>query len=251
MRLIPVLDLRGGVAVHARGGARARYAPVVSRLAPAARRGDAAAMAAAYAASGARSIYVADLDAIEGREPQESLVCACCAAVGAATRVWIDAGISTPDAAQRWLGMRGVERVIVGLETMSGMGALADIVRAVEPGRVVFSVDLRNGRPDTRDDVLRRSSPVELACAGVRAGAASVLLLDLARVGSGAGVDDALASEMAARIAPAELLVGGGIADLDAVHRLSALGVAGVLVASALHDGRIGADARAQHGPVA
>ncbi|HEY7896209.1 MAG TPA: HisA/HisF-related TIM barrel protein [Gemmatimonadaceae bacterium] len=251
MRLIPVLDLCGGLAVHARGGARARYAPVVSRLAPGARRGDAAAIAAAYAASGAGSIYVADLDAIEGREPQESLVAACCAAAGPATRVWIDAGIATPDAAARWLGVRGVERVIVGLETLSDMGALVDTARAVGPGRVVFSVDLRDGVPDARDDVLRRLSPVELARAGVRAGAASVLQLDLARVGSGAGVDEALAREIAMGVAPAELLVGGGIADLGAVHRLSALGVAGVLVASALHDGRIGADALAQHGPPA
>ncbi len=197
MRLIPVLDLRGGLAVHARGGARARYAPVESRLAPDARRGDAAAIAAAYAASGARSIYVADLDAIEGREPQESLVRACCAAAGSTTTVWIDAGIATPGVAARWLGMRGVERVIVGLETMPNMGCLADIVRAVEPGRVVFSVDLRNGVPEARDDALRRLSPVDLADAGVGAGAACVLLLDLARVGSGAGVDEALAREIA------------------------------------------------------
>ncbi|HKV52290.1 MAG TPA: HisA/HisF-related TIM barrel protein, partial [Gemmatimonadaceae bacterium] len=202
---------------------------------------------AAYAASGAGSIYVADLDAIEGREAQTSVVGACCAAAGPTTGIWIDAGIATPGSAARWLGVRGVERVVVGLETLSDMEALADIARAVEPGRVVFSVDLRNGVPVARDEAVRQSSPVELARAGVRAGAGGVLLLDLARVGSGAGVDEALAREAAARVAPVELLIGGGIADLDAVHRLAALGIAGVLVGSALHDGRIGADALSQH----
>lgn len=248
MRMIPVLDLRGGVAVHARGGDRARYAPVVSRLAPDARPGDARAIAAAYAALGARAMYVADLDAIEGREAQETLVRACCAA-GEGTTIWIDAGIATPAGAQRWLGVRGVERVIIGLETMSNMDALAELVRAVEPGRVAFSVDLRNGVPETREVALRRSSPIALAESAVRAGAASVLLLDLARVGSGAGVDETLARAMAARMAPVELVIGGGIADIGSVQRLSALGVAGVLVASALHDGRIDGRALAQHEP--
>lgn len=246
MPLIPVLDLRGGLAVHARGGDRAHYAPAVSRLAPDAQPGDATAIAAAYAALGARDIYVADLDAIEGRGAQELLVRAC-GDTGAGAAIWIDAGIATPAQAQRWLEVRGVERVIVGLETMSGMGALGEVVRAVGPGRVVFSLDLRHGVPETRDDALRRLSPVALADAAAGAGAAGVVLLDLARVGSGAGVDETLAREIAARIAPVELVVGGGIGNLGEVERLSALGVARVLVASALHDGRIDGRALARH----
>lgn len=53
---------------------------------------------------------------------------------------------------------------------------------------------------------------------------------------------------MADQIAPTELVVGGGIPNLDAVRRLGALGVHGVLVGSALHDGRI--DGRALEAPV-
>lgn len=251
MRLIPVLDLRGGRAVHARGGDRARYAPLVSRVAPWAPPGDAVAIAAAYGALGARSIYVADLDAIEGRAPQDSLVRACSLAASehGGARMWIDAGIATAADVARWLAVPGVEQIIIGLETVAGLDAVADVVRAATPLRAAFSVDLRDGVPLTRDPALRGLSPIDVARAAVRAGAASVVLLDLARVGGGSGVDETLAQRVAERIAPTELVVGGGIGDLNAVRRLGALGVHGVLVGSALHDGRI--DGRALAAPVA
>ncbi|HEX6808825.1 MAG TPA: HisA/HisF-related TIM barrel protein [Gemmatimonadaceae bacterium] len=251
MRLIPVLDLRGGRAVHARGGDRARYAPLVSRVAPGAAPGDAVAIAGAYSALGAPRIYVADLDAIEGRAPQDSVVRACALAATArgSARVWIDAGIAAAGDVSRWVAVPGVERIIVGLESVASMDAVAEIVRAAQPKSVAFSVDLRDGVPVARDPALRSVSPVELARAAVRAGAVSVVLLDLARVGTGAGVDARLAQRVAAGIAPTEVLVGGGIRDIDAVRRLGALGVHGVLVGSALHDGRI--DGRALATPVA
>ncbi len=251
MRLIPVLDLRGGRAVHARGGDRARYAPLVSRVAPGAAPGDAVAIAGAYSALGATSIYVADLDAIEGRVPQDSMVRACALAASAhgRARLLIDAGISAATDVSRWVAVPGVERIIVGLESVASMDAVAEIVRAAQPVSVAFSVDLRDGVPVARDAVLRGVSPIELARAAVRAGATSVVLLDLARVGSGAGVDERLVQRVAGGIAPTGLLVGGGIRDIDAVRRLGALGVHGVLVGSALHDGRI--DGRALADPVA
>lgn len=251
MRLIPVLDLRGGQAVHASGGDRARYAPLVSRVAPGAAPGDAVAIAAAYSALGAQSIYVADLDAIEGRAPQVSLVRACARSArehGSAS-IWIDAGIYEAANVDPWLAISGVDRIIAGSETVAAMDAVADIVRAAQPVPVAFSVDLRNGVPIARAAALRDRSPVDLARAAVRAGATSVVLLDLARVGSGAGVDETLARRVAEGTAPAALVVGGGIQDMDAVRRLGALGVHGVLVGSALHDGRI--DGRALAGAAA
>jgi len=241
MRLIPVLDLRGGRAVHARGGDRAHYAPLVSHVAPTAAPGDALAIAAAYGALGARSIYVADLDAIEGRAPQVALVAACSLAASehGGARIWIDAGISAVADVARWIAVPGVERIIIGLESLATMDAVADVVGAVQPVPVAFSVDLRNGVPLARDAGLRGASPIDLAQAAVRAGAVSVVLLDLARVGSGGGVDERLAQRVAEGVAPTELVVGGGVQDIGAVRRLAALGVHGVLVGSALHDGRI------------
>jgi len=245
--LIPVLDLRNGRAVHARGGDRARYAPLVSRAAPRAAPGDAIAVAAAYSALGARRIYVADLDAIDGREPQDALVRACSRAAGehGDARLWIDAGIAVATDVARWVAVPGVERIIVGLESIATIDAIPEIVRAAQPVPIVFSVDLRIGVPVARDGSVRGVPPVELAQAAARAGVVGVVLLDLARVGGRDGVDEVLAGRVAEAIAPTELVVGGGVQDMGAVGRLAALGVHGVLVGSALHDGRIDAGALA------
>ena len=64
MRIIPVLDLQGGQAVHAIAGDRAHYRPIQSVL----HEGpDPIGLARAYRDSlGLRDLYLADLDAIAG-----------------------------------------------------------------------------------------------------------------------------------------------------------------------------------------
>jgi phosphoribosylformimino-5-aminoimidazole carboxamide ribotide isomerase len=69
-----------------------------------------------------------------------------------------------------------------------------------------------------------------------------VIVLDLARVGSGAGPDLALVRELNARFPELELLAGGGVRDVVDVRALADAGAAGALVATALHSGAIGRD---------
>ena len=65
MRIVPVLDLKGGLAVHAVRGQRDAYAPVRSTLAASA---DPVELARAFRTKlGCDACYVADLDAITGR----------------------------------------------------------------------------------------------------------------------------------------------------------------------------------------
>ena len=74
MQIIPVLDLAGGVAVHAQAGDRSRYAPLTSDLVPG-RTGDAVALLRAFhAVLGVHECYVADLDAIQGGALQRALI---------------------------------------------------------------------------------------------------------------------------------------------------------------------------------
>ena len=71
MRLIPVIDLKGGLVVHAVRGDRRRYAPLESRLVDGPQPDR---VARAFWQRGLREIYVADLDALGGAEPDwESL----------------------------------------------------------------------------------------------------------------------------------------------------------------------------------
>ena len=69
------------------------------------------------------------------------------------------------------------------------------------------------------------------------------IVLDLARVGSGAGPDVALVRELSARFPELELLAGGGVRDAADLRALAEAGAAGALVATAVHSGALGRDA--------
>jgi phosphoribosylformimino-5-aminoimidazole carboxamide ribotide isomerase len=237
MRVIPVLDLRAGRAVHARGGARQAYGPVRSALLAAHAAGDALALGRAFRDRlGCDEWYVADLDAIEGGAPQWDAIRELAALGG---RLLVDAGVAEPERA-RALVAAGAARVVVGLETLPAFAALERVAAAIGAARVVFSLDLRHGNPLLAPGASHRGTPPALAAAAVAAGAGAILVLDLARVGSGRGVDAGLVAALRRAHPDVELLAGGGIASARELERLAAAGLDAALVATALHDGTIG-----------
>ncbi len=249
MMLIPVLDLMRGRAVGAREGDRARYRPLESVLAPG-HVGDALALARAYRdALEARECYVADLDAIERREANSAMLCDV-ATAAAPCSLMVDAGIANAEAAREALGT-GAARVVVGLETLRSFEDLASIVLAVGAARAVFSLDLRLGRPVLHPAAGIPLQPAsEIAARAVAAGATTLLLLDVGRVGTAGGVDVGLLDTLRRRFPSERLLVGGGVADRRDLERIRDAGCDGVLLATALHTGRIAAaDLAAFTGP--
>ena len=240
VRVIPVLDLSGGIAVHARGGDRSRYAPVRSRLAPGL-DGDARALARAYRErlGLGDALYVADLDALRGGSPQRALLRAL-ADDGA--RTWVDRGIATPEAADAALA-DGATRVIVGLETLPSLDLLGAIVAGVEETRggaedgTVFSLDLRHGRPLSPDAAIARRPAIAVAESAAAAGVRTMIVLDLARVGTGAGVDAALIGTLVRALPGVAIIAGGGIGGPADLARLADAGAWGALVGSVLHGG--------------
>src|SRR5947199_10202859 len=90
MRLIPVIDLKGGLVVRGNAGRRAEYRPWVSPLCGSA---EPLAVGRALAArAAARELYVADLDAIGGAPPAVDLL----ARLGQlGPLLWVDAGLRT------------------------------------------------------------------------------------------------------------------------------------------------------------
>src|ERR1700745_1641148 len=93
MRIVPVLDLKGGVVVHARRGQRADYAPLRSPLVEGSE--PVAVARALCAVCRPRTLYVADLDALTGGPVAEAALNSLCAVA----EPWVDAGATTPDRA--------------------------------------------------------------------------------------------------------------------------------------------------------
>ena len=232
MRVIPVLDLKGGVAVHAVRGQRAYYAPVTSVLTTSAHPVE---LARAFVTRlGARECYVADLDAI-GRQADHAQLIRAIAGLGLA--VWLDAGIAEAADAARAV-TQGASRVIVGTETLRDPGDLVGIVAAAT-GACALSLDLRHGQLLGGSPAVEQLEPLTLAAMAWEAGVPSFIVLDLARVGSGEGARLDTARALRRQLPAAELIVGGGVRDRADLVTLRDGGFQGALVATALHTGVI------------
>jgi phosphoribosylformimino-5-aminoimidazole carboxamide ribotide isomerase len=233
VRVVGVLDLVDGVAVHAVRGERERYQPVRGRLAPSA---DPLALARGFAAIGGREVYVADLDAIGGGALQAEAI----AALAAETRVIVDAGATGADRVRDLLAL-GVARVVVGTETLDGVATLPALAAAAGPDGLVLSLDLRDRRAISRAPALDGRPALDALDALAAFAPREVIVLDLARVGSGGGPDVGLVAEVRARFPGLDVLAGGGVRDAADLDALARAGAAGALVGTALHTGAIGA----------
>jgi phosphoribosylformimino-5-aminoimidazole carboxamide ribotide isomerase len=245
LEIIGVLDVRGGRAVHARAGNRDRYAPVQSAAGWPIDPGHVRTLAEIYTdVLGISDIYAADLDAILDRQPQDD-VTRDLASMPAP--LWLDAGVRSVPDAQRAVSL-GASRVIVGLETLPSFDVLAQICDAIGSDRVVFSLDLRDGEPLVANGVQlpRALYPENIAKAAASSGVGTVIVIDLARVGTGKGLDVDLLNEIRAAAPAVTLMAGGGVRGWDDLVSVARAGCSGALLATALHNGRIGATEIAQ-----
>ena len=239
LRVIPVIDLKGGHVVRGIAGRRREYQPIRSTLVA-----DSAPVSVARAIAGLElsEAYVADLDAIEGGEPAWEVYRAI-AACGLA--LWIDAGISTTARAEqisalsRDCGDR-ITGTVAGLESLPEPRLLREWLSIVGPQRLIFSLDLRAGRPITKIDTWRAWSPESIGRAVIDLGVRRLIVLDLARVGvaQGAGTEG-ICRALRSYLPCLELTAGGGVRGPRDLEELAQAGCDAALVASALHDGKL------------
>lgn len=240
MRIVPVLDIKQGQAVHAIAGDRAHYRPVRGAVHPGS---DPVALALAFRDNhGFDELYVADLDAIGGSAPQTALHRAL---LDLGLTLWLDAGLRDvgslrpfgPDVLAR-------TNLVLALETLAGPSALAALAAQAPPAAaraLAFSLDLRDGRPlRPSPNPWPTDDPLAIAEIAIAGGITRLILLDLARVGTGRGTGtEALLSALRARHPTIEIIVGGGIAGPEDLAELDRLGASAALVGSALHLGRL------------
>uniref|UniRef100_A0A7C2NXC1 HisA/hisF family protein n=1 Tax=Schlesneria paludicola TaxID=360056 RepID=A0A7C2NXC1_9PLAN len=230
MRVLPVIDILDGQVVRGVGGRRDEYRPIVSSLVAGSDPLEVA--AALRRVCGPSSLYVADLDAILHRKPHVELY----RQLAALGPVLVDAGVQDVTDAMT-VADSGAE-VIAGLETVPDNSGLRRIVKAVGTDRVVFSVDLRRGR--SLGGPGWPNAPLAVAEEVLETGIQRLIVLDLADVGSHTGGSTAdLCREIRRRWPTARVIAGGGVRGRDDLACWEQIGVEGVLVASALHEGRI------------
>jgi phosphoribosylformimino-5-aminoimidazole carboxamide ribotide isomerase len=240
LKALPVMDILNGKVVHAIKGQRSQYRPLQSNLTPST---DPAEVVGAFKTLGFSEVYVADLDAIIDCTSDFTDLKPL-AATG--VELMVDAGITSLDRAQRLLDA-GVGKLVVGTETLQSKAFVAEAVERFGSGRVVVSVDLRGEEVLVKSGFDGFRDAFSLINSFKAMGVSQVIVLDLLRVGSGAGVNiDFL--QRVVRLGGLEVYVGGGVRDINDLLELRSLGVTGALVATALHNGKISIQTLKQNG---
>jgi HisA/HisF family protein len=220
MDIIPVIDLKNGVVVRARSGRRDQYRPIQT---PLSRTSDPVDVARGLmSVHPFTTLYVADLDAITATGDNRAVLMRLKAEYPRVA-MWVDNGIAGHDAAERWLAS-GVGCLVLGSETQADD---ALVRRLREEPRVVLSLDFRG-------DAFQ-GPPALLADNG--AWPRDVIVMTLARVGSGEGPDMGRLAAIRAAASERRIYAAGGVRDAADLAALKKAGIAGALVASCLHDG--------------
>ena len=221
-RIIPVIDIRGGVAVGAKGGNRNEYMPLESVISDSP---DPVEIAKSYEKNGFREIYIADLDGIIDDNPNIDILKEI--TYKTTIRAMVDIGIWD---AER---LRTLSRIkpIIATETFTSLNLLEI------PGEFVLSLDTRDGKLICEmnmdldrfiDIVIRDSGRIN-----------EIILLDLARVGMSEGPNIELCRHVLERIPNKNIIYGGGIRNLKDIGSLFQAGISRVLVGRLIHEGGI------------
>lgn len=239
MRVVPVLDIQHGVAVHGVAGQRDQYRPVATQLVASSRPID---IARAWRMNfGFRELYLADLTAIAGGLFD---VATYQALLAAEWHLWLDAGINDWGRCSELLKLLDAARtqchIIVALESLPSLRELKRIAESCDTRQLVFSLDLFNGQIWNASEAWLRLTPTQVASEVAALGIPSLIVLDVASVGTSSGPSTLSLCEAIRQTHPElHLLGGGGVRDVADLARFAAAGCNGVLVATALHDGRI------------
>ena len=235
MKVIPVIDVLNGIAVHGIRGERKRYQPLRSVLCPSA---DSLDIALTFESLGFDGLYLADLDAIMGKAANFSLYQRITSQTS--LDLMVDAGIADLARAEKVLATE-VSKIVVGSETLKSLDFLDQAVKAFGEGKVVVSIDLKEGKVLSASEAIASMNAVSFAQELRKIGVNQIILLDLDRVGTEQGINRTVLKNILKKTR-VEVLVGGGIRSRQELRELRKLGVSGAPVATVLHNGKVTVD---------
>ncbi|WP_153670354.1 HisA/HisF-related TIM barrel protein [Phyllobacterium sp. SYP-B3895] len=222
VHIIPVIDIKDGRVVRAHLGDRANYRPIETPLSPTAEIGDVArGLASLYPFP---LVYVADLDAIEGRHRPLHLASKLQAAL-APSAIWLDAGFSEREEVGQALSFKGIVPVI-------GSESQRDSALLKMPG-IILSLDFR----------AKAFLGPEAILADAQSWPSHIIVMTLGSIGANAGPEFSRLADIKRRAGNRSVIAAGGIRDANDLHQLAAMGIEGALLATSLHNGAFASEA--------
>lgn len=199
---------------------------------------DPAAVARRWQAQGAHRLHVVDLDGARAGAPvNTAAVQAILASVD--IPVQVGGGLRTDEAIRATLAM-GVDRAILGTAAVRDPGLLTRTIERYDE-RIVVAVDARNGWVATAGwTEMSETHIAELLQQLARTGVQRIIYTDIARDGTLTEPDYATTATLIQPDGtPPAVIASGGIARIEHLVRLAALGVDGAIIGKALYTGSI------------
>ena len=228
MEVIPAIDLRGRRCVRLHQGDFDRETVFSD---------DPLAMAQRWQQEGGPRLHLVDLDGAATGEPAHLAIIA--AIVNALDiPVQVGGGIRSADTARAWLDA-GVDRVVIGTAAVRNPAMVAEVCRHHGAGRVVVSVDARDGMVALQGwQEASEVSVLELAGQMSELGVERLLYTDIARDGMLTGPDLNTNVSLVQQTGMA-ILASGGVSSVEDIGNLVPTGVEGVIVGRALYTGAV------------
>ncbi|HVB96739.1 MAG TPA: 1-(5-phosphoribosyl)-5-[(5-phosphoribosylamino)methylideneamino]imidazole-4-carboxamide isomerase [Chloroflexota bacterium] len=227
MLIIPSIDLKDGACVRLYQGDYDRVTVFSNHPADVARR---------WENEGARWLHVVDLDGAYSGEPRNQQAIA--DIVHAVSMpVQMGGGLRSIEAVDNVLKL-GVRRVVIGTAAVEDRTLFAHLTQRW-PGQIAVAIDARDGMVVTRG--WRQATEVrakDLAQEVVSLGAASIIYTDVERDGTLTEPNYTATAEIVSGVS-APVIASGGVATVEHLRRLEAVGVAGTIVGRALYTGAI------------
>ena len=226
VEIIPVIDLMGDNVVHARRGERHAYRPLNSPLCSGSKPVDV--VAGYLSVYPFTNIYIADLDAIMGQGDSGRIIAELRHAFPG-LGFWVDNGLSTVAGCRSWLQLEFGD-LVLGSEAQTDHATIDGLAPEIAADRIVLSLDFKDGR--FLGPKALRDQPVLWP--------QRLIAMTLSRVGADTGPDCALLDQLRLQAPGKNIFAAGGVRGGEDLLELHRRGISGVLVASALHAGRIG-----------
>jgi len=228
VEIIPVIDLLNGNVVHAQRGQRSDYLPIKSSLCAGNNPLDIVqALLELYPFT---QLYIADLNAIQHQGDNAAIIRQI-RSLYPQMNIWLDAGFTHTEEMAAW-HTAGISCVL-GSESMENLDHYLDL-RTNSLGQIILSLDFNADGYIGPDGLL--ASP--------EVWPDKVIVMSLPHVGSELGPDLhklEMALDAVGRVKKSvtKVYAAGGIRNSIDMASLKEIGVAGVLVATALHNGSI------------
>jgi phosphoribosylformimino-5-aminoimidazole carboxamide ribotide isomerase len=133
----------------------------------------------------------------------------------------------------------GIRRVLLGTAAVNQPELVRAAIAHFGPQKIGVALDARDGRIQVNGwTTMAEITPLELGEELFQYGVRNVIFTNIARDGTGRGVDIDGAAEIAERTR-LNVIASGGVNSLEDIHRAKQAGLAGIIIGKALYEGSI------------